>query len=452
MAALSFLFFHIGRQIKDMLGFSYTSTGIVAFFAFTFLINIILGLHGLSTARMEVMILYILTIILLLLRILYLKGISSRLLLLGGIAIAGVILYLLPASAFPENIFFTNSQQHGLHDIANFWYPSSADYFEKGLAYAMDQQRNGLPGYGLFTQHIVITVKRFLIFNPNALPTYYFAHYTSFILVLFAIIELAITRKTKILILSLFCIHIFSQVWLLKLFFGCLMTDGIAALLLGIMAREVFVRQGQNFLQKNMILSFIQDLFLWCVVGTLYLTKPTIQYFALLLPFFMLRKDYFQHKVKFLVTMLACITILLVPLLWKKLEFQLGIDTDFHANYFNHFKGIFSQSFTIEFHPVKGIIKHWLIDKLSLFIALISLPCFFLGWSKEHQKEIIGSLTMAILNCAVIWGLYATLWVGFITYYDDAYRYFAQSYYVLLFAVAIAFNTIIVKKNREACP
>lgn len=427
IAALSFLLFHVGRQIKDMLGFSYTATGIVAFFAFTFLINIILGLHGLSTARMEVMTLYTFVIILLLLRMFYLKGISSRLLFLGGVAVACVVLYILPASTFPDRMPI-------LEDEKKLWYPLSVTYFDNGLVNTI--QYNSLGGYGLFVHHVWVTLKRFVIMNPNALHAYYFAPFMLFVLAISWILELGLAKKTTLIVIAFFSLHILSQVWLCSLFVNSLMGEGITALFFGIVVSELLSKSKDTFLKIDTV---IKNILFWCVVGVLFLTKPFISYLIFILPCFIIQKKLFQRWTNSVAVMIPCIAIVIAPFLWTKLTHMLNT----HAMYYYT-----SFSTSIHISALIPVLQHWLLDRISLLIAIISIPCFFIGWKDKNRKAIICSLLLVVMNLMLVWGLYVTVW-GNYSDKHSAYRYFAQIYYVFLFAVALSLDAIVKKTEIQ---
>ncbi len=156
-AAVFFIFFHIGKEMKKLLGLQYVTTGVIGFFAATFLFNILLCPLNQSSPNTETAGLFIFTAFLLSRSVIACKGYTTKIILSFLFLSSFLILYQMSGTITIDRFPYLLEPHQ---DEAYNWYPMTVQYFEKGLLHAL--QNHTMPGYGLFVHHVWVSVKRLL--------------------------------------------------------------------------------------------------------------------------------------------------------------------------------------------------------------------------------------------------------------------------------------------------
>lgn len=415
------LLFFIGKGLKKLFGFKTITTGIVAFFAVTFFLNMVFSLVNISSVYFEVLILSLVGGSALILNLFSLKSIKQKLIYFFLLVFIFVIFKFLPENAF-------NIKPQTLGDVNYFWYPISLEYFKKGFASAFIN--SNLKGYGLFIHHFFVVIKRFVMFNSYSLEAFSFAPKVLFFIAILFLNELRVSKIVRILVSLILICFILTNDWITQLLVNSLMGEGVAALFFAIMLNEIL----ENVKEDKMGLKFI---FLWLIMGILYITKPFISYLVLLTPFIIItnffNKNYNKLNIlkKFLV---AFVLVFIGYILW---------------NILNNLNNFPSSAFSIGLPKVFGlssvllITKYWLNSRLSTLDFSVGFIAVLIGLILSKFKKIFINIPVffVLFNLALVWGLYSTFWLGNADI-ESSYRYFLQIFYVAFIAFAFSLQYI----------
>jgi len=425
--AFFIIFYHIGKQVKRLCGFQYVTTGVIGFFAATFLFNLILCVLRVSSPKVEIIGLLAFTAFLLSMSVIESKGYKEKTILLFLLMVSFLIIYKI-SGIITVNRFPFDLNPSG--DEVGFWYPMSVKYFDNGLLYAI--KNNTFPGYGLFVQHVWITIKRLTFFNLNS--SYFFPPKLLFLLGLGFIGELKLRKGIIVFAILIYVFSISADGWLRFLLMGGLYGEGVTSLFFTIILREI-LNNIEYPLQNNKVLTISRIGIFWTISGVLYLTKPFISYICFLLPFFYTKIIAREQKAKWIAgVILRVIPMLIFPVLWK----INNITNDMTSSYFS---SKFSPSLlNVDLGVISQIYQHWIIHYMTMGFYVLSIIGALIGITASNRHRISSSLFFVCLNFLLICGLYLMIlgnnWI------QSAFRHFSQTYYLCLYALMLGLSKI----------
>ena len=422
-AAVIFVFYHIGKQVKRVFGFQHVTTGVVGFFGLTFLYNLVLGLCRISSPAIETTGVFAFAGFLFLMNIKDIEETWKKISFVFLICFAFFVIAKL--SEFITINRFPFSLEPFADEIHN-WYPRSVRYFDDGLLAAM--KGHAYAGYGLFVHHVWVTTKRLFLLNLPAL--YYLPPKLLLLLGFGFLLELKLPRS---IILFAIVIYIFSMIdaWLRFLMVSGLYGEGVTAVFFAILLKEILDRT-DYVTQSNINSNTSKTAVFWMITGVLSLTKPLISYICFLLPFINIPFFLGKNLLRSLKKVGYNILFMGVPLgLWV-------LASKFNGLKSSHYE--LTLPSVIEPHVFFQILKHWSLHMMTIKLYILSFLGALIGMAPYNRFKITCLLFFVCLNAFLIYGLYATLWVD--VEKESAFRYFSKTYYLLLYAFILGCERI----------
>ena len=434
--AYSIILYQLGKQMKKLLRFQFTTTGIVGFFSVTFLMNLILAFCRVSSPMVECATLYASVALLLSMRIWDIKGLKAKIIVSISIVFSFFAISTIPdymtVNRFPIGLAPFVDEQH-------FWYPMSVKYFEEGLLNTIisNTDRN-YGGYGLFVHHVWVTIKR-LVIPESPESFYYFSPKLLFIFGLGFIAEIKVP-KTVILfsmVVYLFCAH--ADAWLRFLLFSGLYSEGITTLFFAVILKEVLYNSGTHA-PKDGTPETSKHPALWMIAGLLNILKPFVSYMCFLLPLF-----YANIKLKNWIewlsgSVLRLLPMLAIPVLWTIIN-MINDVTVFHTQYgISNFIDELTLNPRVDLTVLSDIVKHWAQHKMTMAFYILSIAGAIVGITPHNRRPIAVSLFFVGLNFVLIYCLYAALWAA--VEKESAFRYLSATFHLCFFAFVLGLSKV----------
>lgn len=422
--AFFIIFYHIGNQIKKFCGFRFITTGILGFFAVTFLLNLMLCLFKASSVKTELLCFFTFTAFILSTSIAEEKNHKAKIVLLVTLILSFLTISigseLITVNRFPFSL-------KPASDEINFWYPMTLRYFDKGLLYAI--KNNISPGYGLFTHHVWITIKRLMFLNPDS--SFYIPPKLLFLLGLGFIVELNLQKGMLVFVLLFYTLSVHTDAWLRFLLMNGLYGEGVAALFFAVLLKEV-LENSDDPISRTATLDTYRICIFWTIAGVLHITKPFVSYLCFMLPFFYKASFDMMPKIKwFKGVLLRLMPMFTFPVLW----IIINKTTNNPISYY----GVSSFS-KVNFSVIFPIINHWSLHMMPMKYYIFSITGAIIGITSINRYKIFSSLFFVSINLCMIIALYATIWVN--VEKESAFRYLSETYYLFLYSFALGLPKI----------
>jgi len=421
------IFYYFGKQMKRLCAFQYITTGIVAFFASSFLFNLILCIFNISSAKLENFGLFAIALSLLLYGILTARDWKERAIYPICVLIAFILLYGMTENMVINRFPFKN--EPFVDEIHN-WYTMTVRYFNRGLLFSI--KNHTMPGYGLFVHHVWVTIKRFTLLNMEA--SFYFPPRLLFLLGIGFIFEIKLPKRILFLGIIVYAFSLIADDWLRFLLVTGLYGEGLTGLFFAILLKEV-LNNRDSTISQNDVRNVLSMVLFWLTAGVLYTTKPFISHICFLLPFFYVKLPIRIQKLQWLRgAVLRLIPMLMFPILWITIS---GINRVPSSQYpLEYYLDLYQKT---DVSVIVTIINLWLPNVTSKFY-MITLLGGIIGLSRFNKHIIYPCFFFILLNLLMIFGLYSTAWVD--VEKGSSFRYFTETYYLCLYAFLFGFVVI----------
>jgi len=277
-------------------------------------------------------------------------------------------------------------------DVKDIHFPHVKNIYEISYFYSMNNATlEGYPQLVAYVQSVLSTI---------SLKSHLFVHLSSSINVLLFLFllffyELNLSKKSKLILIFLFLSLILNSQWLSFLFIDSLMTEGVLSYLFCVLLiSSIYVKQKTSWV-------------LFIFLGLMFLSKQFISILSLVVVLiFMIRKNFRKQAL--------CGLFGLVLKELSFISFLNNIQKNYHLKDVDILDTVFDLILfrNLELTNIKLILQNLINDKpVSLIFLFFVIGCaFYLILFTKRNWELNLIVFVIILNFALIFALYITLW------------------------------------------
>ena len=402
---LYIFYLFVGKIIKNIFDLKYLMSGVAIFWLFLFsLDNVFIFFTKYLNFYSSVSIFFILFLILCFIKKINIKDIFLIFCIL--VFIRYFVNYLSSTSIeitlLSENLFTT--------DESKLWLPATQIIFNENYFHVLTN--NPYPGYGLFTSYVG-ALNSLVLLQSDDFKYLLGINYVTIFLFFHFLYEVSKSKKTLLINYLIFSSILLTSSWFTYVFFGSLLSEGIASFCFGILFTEI-VNHNEKITKKFLLVLYS--------FGFLYFTRQFLSILVVLyITYLFLKNKNFKYLIG------------LVPLIIKSLQSNFVSNVVFDA-YIN--ESLFNQIY-FNFYNIPKTFKQFLIDKPITYFFLIFVFVILVYFKKIYNN--IDFLSIISLNTLMVFVLMVFFWNK--SDVESSYRYLLSIFYLTIYPFSEILDT-----------
>ena len=394
---LYILYIFVGKVIKNILDLKYVMSGVAIFWLLLFSFdNVFIFFTKYLNFYSWVITFFILFLIFCFIKKIDLKDIFLIFCLL--FLIRYFVDYLFSQSIeitfLAENLFTT--------DESKLWLPATQIIFNENYFHVLTN--NPYPGYGLFTSYVG-ALNSLVLLQSDDFKYLLGVNYVTIFLFFHFLYEVAKSKKTLLINYLIFSSILLTSSWFTYVFFGSLLSEGIASFCFGVLFTEI-VNHNKKINNKFYLVLYL--------FGFLYFTRQFLSVLVVIyLSYLFLRNKNFKYLIG------------LVPLVIKSLQSNFVPNVTFDA-YIN--EGLLNELY-FNFYNIPKTFKQFFIDKPITYFFLIFIFVILIYFKKIYNN--IDFLSIISLNTLMVFALMVFFWNK--SDVESSYRYLLSIFYLTIY-------------------